>query len=44
MLFVKYLGEGLLYFVGLPLFAFQSYEMLQALPDLLSNFTDFRKF
>ncbi|MFC4769310.1 hypothetical protein [Effusibacillus consociatus] len=40
----KYIGEGFLYFLAIPLAAFQCFELLQALPDLLSNFTDFRKF
>ncbi|WP_018133540.1 hypothetical protein [Effusibacillus pohliae] len=42
MLF-HYFGEGLLYLVGLPLAAFQCFELLQALPDLISNFTDWHQ-
>lgn len=38
---LKLIGEGILYFVGFPLFAFQTFEGLQALVQLFADVSQY---
>jgi hypothetical protein len=38
---MKVIGESLLYFVGLPLFAFQTFEGLQSLVQLFADVSQY---
>ena len=37
----KYIGEALLFLVGMPLFAYQTFESLHALAEVLAQMTDY---
>lgn len=39
--FATIIGEGLLFLIGLPLFAFQSFEMIQAAIELFGEISQY---
>ncbi|GEC91967.1 MULTISPECIES: hypothetical protein [Brevibacillus] len=40
----KYIGEALLFVVGLPIFAYQTLEGMHALADIFAQMSDFTNF
>ncbi|GED60113.1 hypothetical protein ABE237_03045 [Brevibacillus formosus] len=40
----KYIGEALLFVVGLPIFAYQTFEGIHALADFFAQVSDFTNF
>lgn len=40
----KHIGEALLFVVGLPIFAYTTFEGMQALADVFAQMSDFTNF